>query len=393
MGIQMQSVILYWQVYQLTEGESDSNRAFMIGYIGLSEFLPFFAFSFFSGQVADRYNRKSITSATVFLLILQALVLYFLSRNDSFLLKANGIIWLYLTVVLWGIIRAFMSPAMTAFMAQVLPRDLYTNGATWNSTVWHVAAIAGPTLGGMLCAWLSFDQVYLIDAGMIAVGFLFLIIITYTHVPVREAKEGFMESLAAGIRFVFSNKILLSALSLDLFAVLFGGATAMLPAFADKVLQVGAVELGMLRASPAIGAVIMAIILAYYPPVKDSGKKLLLSVAVFGLCTIAFALSANFYLSLLILALIGAFDNISVVIRHTILQLMTPDHMRGRVSAVNGIFIGSSNEIGAFESGVAAGLMGLIPSVVFGGSMTVVVVIIIAIAFPPLLRLSLKNIK
>ena len=389
----MQSVILYWQVYSLTEKETDSTRAFMIGFIGLSEFIPFFIFSFFSGQVADKYNRKIITSTTIFLMLLQVLLLFYLSHDNSFLLKTNGILPLYFAVIFWGIIRAFMGPAMQSFMPQILPRHLYGNGATWNSTVWHIAAIVGPSIGGLLCGFLSFEKVYLIDTGIMTIGFFFFIAIKHVHKPAGEMKEGIIESLATGTKFVFANKILLGALSLDLFAVLFGGATAMLPAFADKILHVGAIELGFLRAAPAIGAVIVAIILAYYPPVKNSGKKLLLSVAAFGFFTIIFALSTNFYLTIFLLALIGAFDNISVVIRHTILQLMTPDNMRGRVSAVNGIFIGSSNEIGAFESGVAAGLMGLVPSVIFGGGMTVVIVITIALLSKPLLKLHMNNIK
>ncbi|MEN9441671.1 MAG: hypothetical protein RLZ33_1748, partial [Bacteroidota bacterium] len=222
-------------------------------------------------------------------------------------------------------------------------------------------------------------------------AFLAFLFIASKPIPVKEKSESLFESLSAGIKFVFKNQLILGALSLDLFAVLFGGAVALLPAFADKVLHAGAVELGFLRAAPAVGAVLMALIIAYKPPTKNAGRNLFLSVGAFGLATILFGLSTNFYLALFFLFLTGAFDNVSVVIRHTILQLSTPDNMRGRVSAVNGIFIGSSNEIGAFESGAAARALGLRPSIVFGGIMTVLVVLATAKLAPKLRKLNIDH--
>jgi len=365
----------------------------MIGYIGLAEFIPFFAFSFFTGHFADNFSRTKIARITILLLVLQASLLVFLSANNSSFLQTNGILPLYLTVVLWGIIRAFMSPALQALMPEIVPRNLYANAATWNSTVWHIAAITGPTIGGILCAYYDFNIVYSVVVSSIVIGFILFCFITTRPAPENKKEESIMKSFSTGLKFVFGKNLLLSALSLDLFAVLFGGATAMLPAYADKILHVGATELGVLRAAPAIGAVIVAIILAYFPPMKGAGKKLLFSVAAFGVCTIFFGISENYFLSFFLLALLGAFDNISVVIRHTILQLMTPDNMRGRVGAVNGIFIGSSNELGAFESGLAAGLMGLVPSVIFGGGMTLVIVIVIAILSRQLRQLNMNNIR
>ncbi|HEY4799038.1 MAG TPA: MFS transporter, partial [Bacteroidia bacterium] len=234
---------------------------------------------------------------------------------------------------------------------------------------------------------------------LIAISFLFILLISNKPHPKKDPaqagsdKNTFFYNLSAGIRFVFKNQVVLGALSLDLFAVLFGGATALLPIFATDILHVGGEGFGLLRAAPAFGAIIMAGILAYYPPQKKAGTTLLWCVALFGICMIFFAISKNFYLSLFILALSGAFDNVSVVVRQIILQLTTPDEMRGRVAAVNGIFIGSSNEIGAFESGVAAKLMGLIPSVIFGGSMTIGIVGFIARIAPKLRKLNMKSIK
>ena len=229
------------------------------------------------------------------------------------------------------------------------------------------------------------------DVVLIVISVIFFFFISSKPIPKKEKKESLFESLSVGIKFVFSNQLILGALTLDLFAVLFGGAVSMLPAYADKILHVGSEQLGLLRAAPAFGAVIMALIIAYKPPTKNAGRSLLISVGAFGIATVLFGISTNFYLSLFFLFLTGAFDNVSVVIRHTILQLSTPDEMRGRVSAVNSIFIGSSNEIGSFESGVAARAMGLKPSIVFGGIMTILIVALTAKIAPKLRGLNLKS--
>jgi MFS family permease len=275
-------------------------------------------------------------------------------------------------------------------MSQIIPRSVYANAATWNSTVWHIASVVGPSLAGILIA-INYSTAYMVDISFLIMSFVAFLFIKSKPLPVKQKTESLFESLSAGIKFVFKNQLILGALTLDLFAVLFGGAVALLPAFADEVLHAGAVELGFLRAAPAIGAVIMALIIAYKPPTKNAGRNLFLSVGAFGFATICFGLSTNFYVALFFLFLTGAFDNVSVVIRHTILQLSTPDNMRGRVSAVNGIFIGSSNEIGAFESGITARAFGVKPSIVLGGILTILVVVVTARLTPKLRKLNIDN--
>jgi MFS family permease len=386
LAIQMQSVIVGWQIYQHTKDE------LALGMIGLAEAIPFIITSLFSGHVADTYNRKYIIVIATFLMTFSTCILLYFSANSSEMLTAYGTFPIFIVIGFTGIVRGFISAALTPFMSQLLPRELYTNAATWNSSIWHTGAVVGPAVAGLLCT-ISISAAYKANLIFILFAIFSLLLIRSRSVPAKEKRETLAESLSAGIKFVFSNQLILGAISLDLFAVLFGGAVAMLPAFADKVLHVGAAELGILRAIPAVGAVVTAIIIAYYPPKKQAGKNLFLSIGAFGVATILFGMCTNYYWALFFLFLTGAFDNVSVVIRHTVLQLSTPDHMRGRVSAVNSIFIGSSNEIGAFESGVAARFMGLVPSIVFGGVMTVLIVATTARLAPKLRKLNLQSIE
>lgn len=386
LAIQMQSVIVALQIYDITKDE------LALGMIGLSEAIPFIIVSFFSGHVADTISRKLIIIISVSFLILSTSALLYFSLDTSTTLKTYGTLPIYLVFGFIGIVRGFISASFPAFMAQIVPRELYANSATWNSSMWHVGAVIGPAVAGIVCA-ISFSAAYSINIVFIILSIFSFVFIASKPLPVKEKKESLKESLSVGIKFVFSNQLILGALSLDLFAVLFGGAVAMLPAFADKILHVGAMELGFLRAIPAVGAIVTAIILAYKPITKNAGRTLFINVALFGVATIMFAISTNYYLSLFFLFLTGAFDNVSVVIRHTILQLATPDEMRGRVSAVNSIFIGSSNEIGAFESGVAASAMGLVRSVIFGGAMTILIVAGTYKISPKLRKLNLKEIE
>jgi MFS family permease len=385
LGIQMQSVIVGWQVYALTDD------VLYLGLIGLAEAIPFILISFFSGHIADTFNRKRIVVffSSLFIL-LTGFLLWLSSDKGAGFFEQYGIYPIFIAIAGVGIIRGFLSAAIPSFMAQIVPRELYANAATWNSTVWHVASIVGPSLAGFMIA-ASYSTAYTMDISFIIIAFLAFILIKNKPMPKKEKIESLYESISAGIRFVFKNQLILGALSLDLFAVLFGGAVALLPAFADEVLHAGAIELGFLRAAPAIGAVIMALIIAYKPPTHNAGRNLFLSVGAFGVSTILFGLSTNFYWAFFFLFLTGAFDNVSVVIRHTILQLSTPDNMRGRVSAVNGIFIGSSNEIGAFESGVTARAFGLKPAIILGGVLTVLVVIATARMAPKLRKLNIDN--
>jgi len=384
MGITMQSVIVGWQVYDITKD------VFALGMIGLSEAIPFIAISIFSGHIADTFNRKKIILWFTFLFILVTGALLYLSTDASYFIQRYGTLPIFSMIVLVGVIRGFLSAAFPSILSQIVPRELYGNAATWNSTVWHGASILGPSVAGLLIA-VGYTTAYTVDITFISLSFLAFLFIASKPVPPREKSETLYESLTSGIKFVFKNQVVLGALSLDLFAVLFGGAVALLPAFAEEILHAGAVELGFLRAAPAIGAVVMAFIIAYKPPTKNAGRNLFLSVGAFGISTILFGLSENIWMAFFFLFLTGAFDNVSVVIRHTVLQLATPDNMRGRVSAVNGIFIGSSNEIGAFESGATARAFGLKPSIIVGGILTVLVVAVTARLAPKLRQLNIKD--
>ncbi len=379
LALQMQAVIVSWLVYEKT------HDPLSLGIIGLAEAIPAISLSLYGGHIADRVSRKSILMWTTLLMFLGSgfLVLYVYNYVGSS-------VWLaYFVIFIIGIARGFHYPAQSAFWAQLVPKDNYVNSSTWNSTVWQLGAVAGPALGGLCYGYFGAGISSIIVCGFIAICILYYYRISHKPIALFSQTETLKDSLLSGIRYVFKNNIFKAALSLDLFAVLFGGAVALLPMFADKILHVGPQGLGFLRAAPAVGAVIMALLMAHHPPRKNAGIKLLLCVAGFGLCMIAFALSHNFYLSFAILFFSGAFDNVSVVIRSTILQSFTPDEMRGRVASVNNIFVGSSNEIGAFESGFAAKLLGLVPSVIFGGAVTLLVVAITYKLSPSLRKLQL----
>jgi len=386
-AIQMQSVIVGWQVYDLT------HDPFSLGLIGLSEAIPFLILALFAGHIADLFNRKIIISITATAYVLCAFVLLYMSYSMPTLYKTAGILPLYFTIAITGLARAFFYPAQSAYMAQIVPRSLYANSSTWNSTIWHIAAVSGPAAGGLIYGFVGIHAAFMCVVFFSVFSLIFFFTSKSVPIPVRKVEEGIFASLSTGIKFVFGNQVLLGALALDMFAVLFGGAVALLPVFASEVLHTGPQGLGFLRAAPAVGAVFMAMILAYHPPIHRSGIKLLWAVGGFGACIIFFALSGNFWLSLGLLALSGMFDNVSVIIRGTILQMYTPDEMRGRVSSVNSLFVGSSNELGSFESGLAARIMGLIPSVVFGGAMTVMIVLATAGFAPKLRRMEIKGMK
>ncbi|MGE5350493.1 MAG: MFS transporter [Acidobacteriota bacterium] len=383
LAIQMQSVVVGWQVYALT------HDALSLGMIGIAEVVPFLCVTLFAGHVADIVNRKKIIVYSGLVYFICAAALLFISTQMHPVLASYGAMPIYLIIFITGLARGFMSPAQFAFMAQLIPRELLGNASTWNSVSWQVAEVAGPAIGGLIYGFFGVGSAYTTVVFFSAIGWIFFVLVKKKPMPERTRNENVWESLSSGLKFVFGHQMVLSALSLDMFAVFFGGAVSVLPIFADQVLHTGAKGLGFLRAAPALGAITMSIIQAHYPPFKKAGRNLLFAVFGFGLCIISFALSKNFYLSLFILLLSGMFDNVSVVVRATIIQLYTPDDMRGRVSAVNGIFIGSSNELGSFESGLAAKLLGLIPSVIFGGSMTLAVVASVRKLAPKLRELKL----
>jgi len=354
--------------------------------------LPNIATALYAGHAADRYNRKRIIVWFTLLFLVGTTLLFLFSIKSLGIITAFGVFPVYLVVMISGISRAFLYPSIIALMSQLIPRQLYTNASTWNSTMWHVAAITGPALGGMIYGFFGVRIAYLSVLFFLMLALTLLGFVKNRPAPQFVAGETLVKRLSAGLKFVFKNQILLGAMSLDMFAVLFGGAVAMLPIFAAEVLMVGPQGLGFLRAAPMAGAVLMSLVMAHRPPMVHAGRYMMIGVAGFGLSIICFALSRNFYLSMGILMLSGMFDNISVIIRATAMQLLTPDEMRGRVASVNAIFIGSSNEIGSFESGLAAKLMGLIPSVIFGGIMTLGIVGFTAKFAPRLRKLNLREI-
>jgi MFS family permease len=368
MAALMQSVIVGWQIYDI------SHNVLLLGFIGLVEVVPQVSISLFAGHYIDLWNRRKIVNYTTLLLILGSLILLIYSSNTAYFAARFGIFPVFFTIFLTGLARGILGPAQVALLGQLVPRNLYANAATWNSANWQVAAVMGPAIGGMVYGFWGIIPAYTLVLTLYTMSFFMITFIRTGKHEIVETAEGVFTRIRSGIDFVFRTPELLGAFTLDMFAVLFGGAVAMLPVFASDILHVGPQGLGILRACPAIGATLMAIILMFRPPMKETGKILFIAVTGFGLCMIGFGLSKSFILSGLLLIFSGAFDNISVVIRGTILQLFTPNEMRGRVASVNSIFIGSSNELGAFESGVTAKLMGLVPSVVFGGFMTLAVV-------------------
>ncbi|HEY1038414.1 MAG TPA: MFS transporter [Bacteroidia bacterium] len=388
LAVQMQMTTIGLQAYY-----EHGKDYFVLGLVSLFEAIPFIIACFFAGHAADIYSRKKLILIGNFCLLLGSVLLLLLCLPQFSFLKVYSYYPLLVVVVLFGITRAFLAASMAPFMSQLTERSMYTHAATWNSTFWHIGAILGPVVAAAIYGYnnmLNAKTTYLVNCILFIIGALAFMRIGEKTTE-RSKEETVMESLKAGLKFVFKTKMLLSALSLDLFAVLFGGAVVILPAFNDQVLHCDPQAFGLLRTSPAIGAVISALIMAFYPPQKKAGRDLLLGVVAFGIFTIAFAFCTNYWLAFFMLAMTGAFDNISVVVRHSILQLMTPDNMRGRVSAVNSIFIGSSNEIGGVESSIAAKVMGLVPSIVFGGVMTIVTVATISKLNPKLKKLDISK--
>ena len=378
-AVQMQAIVASWMIYERTRDPLS------LGLIGLTEAIPAIMLALPGGHLADRVSRWKILLLTTFLMLLASVLL----AIYTFGFRDAGIWPIYTVIFLVGVARGFYNPAQSSLWPQLLQRKDYVNGSVWNSSMWETGAVTGPALGGFCYAFAGPAVTTVLVCVLILFTLVLYLRIGNKPLPADMKDEPVMDSLRAGISFVFSKKVLLSAISLDLFAVLFGGTVALLPVFAAEVLHTGPEGLGILRSAPALGAVIMAAILAYFPPNKNAGMKMIYSVAVFGLCMIGFALSNNFILSCVLLFISGMADNVSVVIRSTILQMQTPEGMRGRVAAVNSIFVGSSNEIGAFESGLAARLLGLIPAVIFGGGMTLLVTAVTYRLAPQLKRLNL----
>jgi MFS family permease len=372
MGSQMIDVAIGWELYERT------NRALALGFVGLVQVVPIILLALPAGHVADRFDRKRIAMLSLLLLIAGSLALAAISFTVA------PIPLIYITLFSIGVALSFHRPAVAALLPQLVPAEKFANAVTWNSAGWQLASVVGPALGGLIIAWRRHAGiVYVIDAALMMVFVICLTQIRGQQVA-RVRKEVTVKSLLGGVRFVWHTKVILAAITLDLFAVLFGGATTLLPVFAKDILHVGAEGFGWLRAAPSIGAVLVAVMLLGRAPMQRAGRSLLVAVAGFGLATIVFGLSRSFPLSLLMLVLAGGLDMISVVVRQTLVQLRTPDEMRGRVSAVNSVFIDTSNELGGFESGASAALLGPVLSVVGGGIVTVLVVSAVAIAWPEL---------
>lgn len=413
-GSQMANVALSWQVYQAT------HSATALGLVGLVQALPVIVLALPAGHNADVRDRKNIVLVTQAILALLSLLLAVVSwqglgvPNFAPLAYTNQMLGLIaaslgeekarfddpvvpvilLLLLLSGAASAYLGPARSAIVPQIVPKSVLSNAVTWNSSMFQMSSMLGPALGGLML-WMLDGKAYVYTAVYTVEALAALSVLPTLwpiHVrPVERAPRGrSLESLAAGVSFVWRTKIILATITLDLFAVLLGGAVALLPMFADQVLHVGPAGLGWLRAAPAIGALCMGLLLAHRPP-KNAGAAMLWSVAGFGAATIVFGLSENFALSFVMLLLTGALDNISVVIRHTLVQLLTPDSMRGRVSAVNSVFIGASNELGALESGLTAALWGPVAAVVVGGSGTILVVIAAALIWPELRKFGKLN--
>jgi MFS family permease len=376
-GEMMVSVGVGWELYQRT------NDAFALGLVGLVQVIPVILLSVPGGYIADRYNRKLLTLISQLVLIGCSLALAVISLTNG------SLVLLYAILAIIGTARAFNNPAESALTPQMVPQEYFYSAVTWSTSVWQLSAILGPALGGLVIGFAnSAAPVYLINAvaGGVLVGALLLIRSKQTEFDTNG--ETPLQSIRAGLSFVRRTQVIIAAITLDMFAVLFGGATFLLPVFAEDILHVGADGLGILRAAPSIGALAMALFIARRPPFQNAGRTLLLAVAGFGIATIIFGVSTSFWLSAAMLFALGALDNISVVIRHTIFLTYTPDAMRGRVGAVNSIFIGASNELGGFESGVAAAVLGPVGAVVFGSIGTLVVVGLVAYFAPELRRLG-----
>jgi len=368
LAIQIQGVVVGWQIYEITKDPLS------LGLIGLAEALPAITVSLYAGHLADIIERKKIILSCVVILTISAASLWYFTTDAGAFILRYGTLPIYSIIFLTGLARGFLSPANFSFMPQLVDRSLYQNAVTWNSTTWETAAVGGPMIGGLIYGFFGITAAYFADVVLVISALVCYSLIPNRKLPPSTEEQGIYQKIKAGIKFVFKNEIILSAISLDLFAVLFGGAVALLPIFAAEILHVGAVGLGFLRSAPAIGALVMAVYITHHPIQKHVGKILLWSVAGFGFCMIGFAISTSFILSMGLLILSGMFDCVSVIVRSTLIHTLTPENMKGRVSAVNSMFVGSSNEIGMLESGVTAKLMGTVASVIFGGCMTLAVV-------------------
>ena len=383
----MQFIIVEWEVYSLTKDPLS------LGLIGLAEVIPAVSMALFAGHIVDQNEKKRLFVYAIFAFFLIALGYYFITSPYVYSMYESKeiVLGIYLLVFLGGFIRAFFGPIIFSLVALIVPKKIYPNAATWSSSTWQLAIVTGPALAGFSIAWIGVhDSMGFVLVAILA-GLLLTIFIKKKPILNPKIGEPILQSLKAGLTFVYRTKAILAAITLDMVAVLFGGAIALLPIYAQDILEVGSEGFGILRAAPAVGSVLMMFVSAYIPLTKNAGKKLLLAIFGFGLSIIAFGVSSIFWVSVIALFLYGVTDGVSMIIRQTILQLKTPDEIRGRVASVNSIFVGSSNELGAFESGLTAKLMGTVQAVVFGGIMTILTVGFTTIKFPDFRKLDLTK--
>ncbi len=383
----MQFVLIEWEVYKITKDPLS------LGLIGLMEVIPAISMALFAGHIVDQSEKRNLLIKCFSALAIISIAMCLLVKpeiasqfSQKFVLNS-----IYVLVFLGGIVRAFIIPSVFSLLGLIVPNKEKPNASAWSSSTWQVSAVFGPAIAGFTIGVIGVFGSMIMVVISIFIGILALLNIEKKPILNPKKGEPMMQSLKEGISFVFKNKTILNAISLDMFAVLFGGAVALLPIFAQDILKVGSEGFGILRAAPAVGGLITMLVATSIPLNQKAGKKLLIAVFFFGLCIIGFGLSKNFWLSVILLFLSGVFDGISVVIRQTILQIYTPDNMRGRVSSVNSIFVGSSNELGAFESGFTSKIMGVVPAVVFGGIMTIGIVTAMGFSSPRFRNLDIEK--
>lgn len=386
-GWSMQFIVIEWEVYSITKDP------WSLGLIGLMEVIPAVSMALFAGHIVDQREKRNLLAICIALFSLISFGLFLLTSPKVMAeWSQNSILYsIYALVFFGGFLRSFFGPTIFSLIALIVPKKIYPNAATWSSSTWQTATILGPAFAGFTINWIGVHWSLCIIFGLVTLSFMILFLIPKKPILNPKIGENVWESLDAGLKFVFNEKAVLGALTLDMIAVLFGGAVALLPVFAQDILKVGPEGFGFLRAAPAVGAVLTMLITAYIPISKNAGLKLLAAIFGFGICIIIFGLSSIFWVSLVALFFSGVTDGVSMVIRQTILQLKTPDEMRGRVASVNSMFVGSSNELGAFESGLTAKLMGTVTAVVFGGTMTLITVITTGLISPTFRNLDLTE--
>jgi MFS family permease len=382
----IQEVVLAYEIYKIT------HNPLALGLIGLAEAVPFISLVLFGGHFADNRDKKKIMQVTLSLIIASSIFLLYSSTQLQSADQDFHIYSIYAVIFIIGLSKGFFSPAASSLNPFLVPKEVFANAATWNSSFWQLGSILGPGVAGFLYAYAGLSGSLMTVIALLLGVMICIFQIENRPVPVKTVQhESIWHSLREGIAYVFKTKIILYSISLDLFSVLFGGVIAILPIFAEDILKVGAEGLGILRAAPSVGAVVTMVTLVYFPPLKHAWRNLILAIAGFGVATLIFGVSTNFWISVVALFFTGAFDSISVVIRQTVLRFYTPDEMRGRVSSVNGVFVSTSNEMGAFESGVAAKFFGTVPSVLLGAGVTLVLVSLVALTSKELFDLKVDQ--